>query len=326
LSFEASDFSPFEERSTMIKNLIFVAASVLCCCQSFSQSLPDLYDYFPLSVGREWTYVVRCDSANGWPGGTFTITDTGMVSFRVMGMTEGNPMTWIIEEEDSVLHRQYYSYPEGISGDTSYMIFTTDTFSFYEKPDSLHLIYGNASFPPWRLPIYVGSLYLDWESSGFYRYGNDSTVRNVYDIASGFWNGSVNLQFDRDIGLVLSQGNLSHVSNNQTWYRWTAKLTEHATAVPENTVVLPGQYSILQNYPNPFNPATTIEYQLKTQSRVNISIYDVLGREITTLIDEQQPAGEHRVTWNAADIPSGVYFCRIHVGNFNQQKKMVLVK
>jgi hypothetical protein len=89
---------------------------------------------------------------------------------------------------------------------------------------------------------------------------------------------------------------------------------------------LPVRTSLRQNYPNPFNPTTVVSYQLSVVSNVRIAVYDVLGREIGTLMDEVKQPGTYSVTWNAAGRPSGVYFCRMQAGNVQTAVKMVLMK
>lgn len=85
-------------------------------------------------------------------------------------------------------------------------------------------------------------------------------------------------------------------------------------------------FILFQNYPNPFNPNTTIEYNILKQSYVTIKIYDLLGREIKTLLNEEKEAGNYEVQFNGSDIASGVYFYRLTAGEFNQTKKLVLMK
>ena len=85
-------------------------------------------------------------------------------------------------------------------------------------------------------------------------------------------------------------------------------------------------YIILQNYPNPFNPSTTIKYQIPRQSFVTIRIYDVLGNEIATLVNEEKSIGSYEVEFDATNLPSGIYFYRIHAGSFIETKKMILLK
>jgi hypothetical protein len=89
---------------------------------------------------------------------------------------------------------------------------------------------------------------------------------------------------------------------------------------------LPTEFALEQNYPNPFNPTTTISYSIQELSFVTLKIYDVLGSEVTTLANEDKPAGNFEVEFDATGLPSGTYFYRIQAGNFVETKKMVLMK
>ena len=97
------------------------------------------------------------------------------------------------------------------------------------------------------------------------------------------------------------------------------------TAVQESKVI-PKEYALYQNYPNPFNPSTTISYDIPKRCHVLISIYDVLGREVRTLVNKEEPAGSHQVTFDASSLPSGVYFYRFIAGSFVATKKLLLSK
>ena len=99
------------------------------------------------------------------------------------------------------------------------------------------------------------------------------------------------------------------------------------TDVPKENV-LPVQYNLSQNYPNPFNPSTVINYQLPVTGYVTLKVYDVLGREVATLVNESQNAGNYKVYFDSNEfhLSSGVYFYRITSGNFIQTKKMILLK
>jgi hypothetical protein len=94
---------------------------------------------------------------------------------------------------------------------------------------------------------------------------------------------------------------------------------------------IPSDFSLSQNYPNPFNPTTKIKYTIPsvgTRDRVSVQlrIYDILGREIATLVNEEKPAGEYEVELNAANLPSGIYFYQLKVGQFSETKKMILLR
>ena len=85
-------------------------------------------------------------------------------------------------------------------------------------------------------------------------------------------------------------------------------------------------FRLNQNYPNPFNPTTVISYQLPTNSLVSLQVYDMLGKEVATLMNREQSAGTHEVSFNASNVPSGMYICTLRAGSFSQTKKMLLVK
>ena len=89
---------------------------------------------------------------------------------------------------------------------------------------------------------------------------------------------------------------------------------------------LPEEYALSQNYPNPFNPSTTIKYQLPTSSNVTIKIYDILGREVTTLVDEFKTEGRYEVNFIASSLESGVYLYRLEAKDFIDVKKLILLK
>ncbi|HEY9165244.1 MAG TPA: choice-of-anchor D domain-containing protein [Candidatus Kryptonia bacterium] len=89
---------------------------------------------------------------------------------------------------------------------------------------------------------------------------------------------------------------------------------------------IPASYGLSQNYPNPFNPTTVINYQLPMNSHVTLRVYDVLGREVVTLVNENESAGYKSVNFNASNLPSGVYFYRIQAGTYSATKKLLLLK
>jgi beta-glucosidase len=105
-------------------------------------------------------------------------------------------------------------------------------------------------------------------------------------------------------------------------YNWASA----STTTIENRNPMPLVNHLGQNYPNPFNPTTVIHYQLVTHGHVTLKVYDVLGREVATLVDEETSAGVHTVSWDASRLSSGVFICRLKVGEFTDAKKMLLIK
>lgn len=96
--------------------------------------------------------------------------------------------------------------------------------------------------------------------------------------------------------------------------------------IVEVNVKVPNKFELSQNYPNPFNPTTTISYEIAKETIVSLKVYDVIGNEIATLVNETKPAGSYQVVFDAANLSNGVYFYKIQAGNFNATKKLILMK
>ena len=98
------------------------------------------------------------------------------------------------------------------------------------------------------------------------------------------------------------------------------------TEIESATGKLPGRFAVSENYPNPFNANTTLRYSMPETNQITLSIYNLLGQRVATVFEAVQEAGEHSVTWDASDFPSGVYFARLEAGGKSENVKMVLVK
>jgi subtilisin family serine protease len=198
---------------------------------------------------------------------------------------------------------------------------------------------------------YVGSALVSSDLYGFYGVSNDGSDSS-FSIYDGFsdlekWNAiSGGVVKDSagpgDISNVTSEGpfNIPAGAVHRTVFAIGAApdleqlRTSFASArakisiisgVSDNKIV-PLTYSLEQNYPNPFNPNTTISFRLAEKGTTTLKVYDILGKEISTLVNEELGAGEHKVIFNAANYASGVYFYRINSGTFTQSRKMILLK
>ena len=123
------------------------------------------------------------------------------------------------------------------------------------------------------------------------------------------------------------------INDNQIFPIWTGEVVfgNPTDITPIATTILPESFQLSQNYPNPFNPVTNITFDIPVKSMVFIKIYNILGKEITTLVENKLSAGKYIVTWDgtASDgrkVSSGIYLYRIDAGNFTETRKMILLK
>lgn len=122
--------------------------------------------------------------------------------------------------------------------------------------------------------------------------------------------------------LVIATRINSNFSDGDVYGRFLQPLTG---IEDENNMILE-KFALFQNYPNPFNPSTTISYQIPKQSNVTLKVFDLLGKEVATLVDEKREAGSYEVKFSGASLPSGLYFYRLQSGLFSETKKLILLR
>ncbi len=177
-------------------------------------------------------------------------------------------------------------------------------------------------------------------------YSGGRSIDTVYDAAVAVGGIQVASYFGWSVSSVgdVNRDGLSDIIVGAPWYTWTDDGGYWGVFLGDSTIptgvkkhsTIPEEFKLNQNYPNPFNPSTAISYKLAAFSSVTLKIYDILGREVKTLVDEKERAGQHVVYWDGTDqhgqrMASGVYFYRINVTTkdgktFMQAKKISLVK
>ncbi len=178
------------------------------------------------------------------------------------------------------------------------------------------------------------SLIVAWEQDVY----NDYTLDFVYRIIGTAvktdtgWHVNANIKLARmpaQPAIIVDSSNFINyvwqdsVSGNYDIYFYKTSLL---TPVMINNPPSFEQFSLRQNYPNPFNPSTKIEFELPTTNYITLKVFDLLGREIATLVHERVTAGIHSVEWNASQTPSGIYFYRLQAGTFTETKKLILLR
>lgn len=136
---------------------------------------------------------------------------------------------------------------------------------------------------------------------------------------------------------VSNTGNATFITGGQIYLRSgvsvvsggifkTALDTTLVGVEDENVNTIPENFRLDQNYPNPFNPATAIRYSVPSSEFITLKVYDILGKEVAILVNEEKASGSYEIMFDAANIPSGIYFYQLKAGSFIKTKKMILMK
>jgi hypothetical protein len=110
------------------------------------------------------------------------------------------------------------------------------------------------------------------------------------------------------------------------WTNFDPQNTVYTTDVKVIDAQIPGSFQLRQNFPNPFNPSTTIRFSVPTSGHVSLKVYNLIGQQVATLVDEVLPVGAYEATFDGVSLPSGVYIYRLGADGFSQSRRMVLVK
>lgn len=155
------------------------------------------------------------------------------------------------------------------------------------------------------------------QSSAF----SDASTGNIsFPVSNKIYN--YNIQYENVQQTIYSYNIIAHPGNTNV----KIQLSTSPLSVKQISSDVPKQFNLSQNYPNPFNPTTVIEYSLPKSGAVTLAVYDILGREVSSLVNENQLAGSYKVEFNANKLASGIYFYQIRSGNFISTKRMVLLK
>ena len=122
--------------------------------------------------------------------------------------------------------------------------------------------------------------------------------------------------------LIVNDHIFAGTAGQSVWRRSLADIT----GINQISLIVPSSYSLSQNYPNPFNPVTNLEFGISDLGFVSLIVYDILGKEVATLVNEKLNPGKYKVEFDGSALPSGVYFYRITAGEFTDTKRMMLIK
>jgi hypothetical protein len=164
-----------------------------------------------------------------------------------------------------------------------------------------------------------------WVESDIFPLKNSHNVQEVYlslnkNLMFNESTGEIRADYFYIVDEIPGNANFNQNSFSTTNEWYYDSLIIHTYPVTKEKEITIRTYSVSQNYPNPFNPTTTIKYEIPERSFVTIKVYDVLGNEITTLVDEEKSIGSYEVEYDASRLPSGVYFYQLKTGSFVESK------
>ena len=302
-----------------------------------SATLPTLFfgaaqnpsEVFILRSGLRYTYQIRyeyryCDVAY-----CQTVTDSGIVEYGIVDSTrvDDTTSTWNVVQKSRLLHR----YHNNFGRDSVYWISDSVIVRLDEINTGYHEL--RCASRVWSFPIRRA---YSSQRDPVFRYSDSTHVRLLITL------GSPSCYYERDT--VLLSFDSSFHKRGTSWYRnctitsdggdLHVQLLSPPVVSVRQATLLPKEFSLAQNYPNPFNPTTTIKFQIPRQtdggqansSFVILKVFDLLGRGVATLVNEEMKPGSYERTFNGSGLASGVYLYRLQAAGFVQTKKLILLR
>lgn len=263
-------------------------------------------EYYPLSVGNKWEYINLSYEVG-------TIPDTTYHLKEVIGDTILlNGIKYYIVKESGHIHFERFDsltneikyYENGGCGG-----FDDSRYSLNYNPDST-VQWNQCGAIPYYISFEDTSNTLD---TSFIILDSDHLVdeQTIFQKHLG-----IRTQTFLEVGMYVSRL-IGAIINGHIWGTITS-ISERNTVIRE--------YNLYPNYPNPFNPATTIKYSIPSFELIQIKIFDILGNELQTLVNQYKQPGNYKIEFSAGSIPSGVYFYKIISGSYSETRKMILLR
>jgi hypothetical protein len=279
---------------------------------------PELAKYYPLAVGDLWVYYGSVWDQSGSYGYTYV----------------REVKSQVIKPNDEI----YFELKEYVAGSSWY-------FTYYERIDTLNAkvyrfdedsVQTNQEYLIDDLRAELG------DSINSHRFITDAPYSMIYSADTTFYqvetkykiydsNFLIGYQYRlvKDFGLAFVLNTYDFGSDTRLFKGAVINgiVYGDTTITGIDDVIKPVSiFSLSQNYPNPFNPITNIKYQIPNSSFITLKVYDILGNEIATLVNEEKPAGSYTVEFNGSRLASGIYLYQLEAGNFNQTHKMIILK
>ncbi len=260
-------------------------------------------DYFPLEIGNRWDYSITTRTHGGF-------YSYSKISIEITGKNISNNKEYYVFSNQSLFNSEYLR----MGNDSLFCLNTEDStdcfiFAFNQILDSSYYSckYNTAHF--------TNKLYE-------YVFGQPDSLQYHSTYGIGF-------QFSKKYGMINSDdwsGGLV-----ESWYYLSGCIISGITygvllSADEISNKETYYFQLDQNYPNPFNPSTVINYSLPHSGNVKLTVYDILGSKVATIVNEYKPSGSYSVRFNGSNLASGIYLYRLEAGNYSASKKFILMK
>jgi hypothetical protein len=304
--------------------VVFRTIILLLIAESASAQSDSLADVFPLAIGNRWVYKYVTDDIDL---NYSSRSDSGTATYTVVSREVfPDSISWTIRQVRDLIRCDWFYFP---GPDTCYPFRDTIQFQLTELTSGRHQIYRVGPWDQFYLSAFPFTLdYTDTvivtrfapvDSSG-------KTTYQSFPAVEGPFGGTGWFTFRKDVGLI------QYYFNGTWWIPLITKvnhrlLSSITTGLPADGAATIGTgFALHQNYPNPFNPTTSIQYELPKSSMVNLSVYDLLGRQVSVLENERKEAGVHEVRFDGTGLSSGVYFYRLTASSYVQTRKLLLIR
>jgi len=284
-------------------------------------SLPATGGYVKaVKLDRNTYSIITYDSAQIQPNGSYTLTRVPQDSVDIgVYPNSGTQNDWVVTYYPSTIYWRDAAviYPTGNLNNVNVGVKRLMSVNNSNVISGLVLKSGNAPSSSIKDAV-------------LYAKNGETFVRcGISDITGSYFllslpAGNIKILVDR-LGYLGDSANINVTAscNIDSLYFF---LTKFMSAVREIGSIVPTEYKLYQNYPNPFNPSTNIKYQIVNNRFVTLRIYNILGKEISTLVNEKQFPGVYEVTFDGSNLPSGVYFYQLTAGDYRETKRLVLIK
>ena len=259
-----------------------------------------------------WGNVDFIDMNNGY----FSSGNTGENPNQILKTSDGG-LTWTTTNKFVMDVVKFYDINVGVLANLASVYRTTDGLNSMDSVRSFFGFVTDIEFLPGdKSKVF----YLEIDNLFF----SSDTGKTWQILLSSAPEGSITELKGRD--MVFTDNNHCWIICNSGRVFYNSNISGTITGIEQETNVLPENYVLEQNYPNPFNPSTVIKFQLPESGFVTLKIYDMLGREIKTLVNEYKTSGSYSVRFNATGLASGVYLYELQVNNYYAVKKLMLLR